>query len=216
MGSWLELRCSCWAMVIVDFAQIAREQSPSLFKRARQLTHDDARAWDLVQDTFERCLRSYPEHLPTDKVHAWLNAILNNLFIDETRTYEVRARVRLRDEDWQKVPAPSGDDAGSWRDFEPADVRACLDQLPLVLRQAFELHDLGGLNYREIAARLNVNRATVGTRILRARRHLCTLLQAAGPRVAVLEPRRNVRDSDGVYTSNDLAAWAWARSADAA
>jgi RNA polymerase sigma-70 factor (ECF subfamily) len=205
-------------MFIVDFAQIAREQGPRLFKRALQLTRDDAHAWDLVQDTFERCLRCFPEQLPTEKVHAWLSAILNNLFIDEKRTYEARALVRLRDEDWQRMPAEvEGDELSAWRAFDPADVRACLGQLPLVLRQAFEMHDLAGLNYREIAARLNVNRATVGTRILRARRQLCALLRAAGPRIAAIEPRRTTLPVEPhVFGDEEVGGWAWTRSAGAA
>jgi RNA polymerase sigma-70 factor, ECF subfamily len=203
-------------MLIVDFAQIAREQSPSLFKRARALTHDDSHAWDLVQDTFERCLRCFPQQLPAEKIRPWLVVILNNLFIDEKRTYEARARVRLRDEDWQQVPDTGDDEVVAWRAYDPADVRACLDQLPAVLRQAFELHDLAGLNYREISARLNVNRATVGTRILRARRHLCSLLLAAGPR-RPFEARPATMGRNDLFAEPAFApgAYAWSR-ADAA
>jgi RNA polymerase sigma-70 factor, ECF subfamily len=189
MGSWRDLRSSCPAMSMVDFAQIAREQSPGLYRRARQLTNDDAHAWDLVQDTFERCLRCFPPALPEAKVRPWLLAILNNLFIDETRTLEARTRVTLPAEDLEQVPESAlspqfyAEESGAevWRAYDPNDVRACLGRLPEVLRETFVLHEVGGLNYREIAARLNVNRATVGTRILRARRHLCRFLRASGP-----------------------------------
>ena len=60
-----------------------------------------------------------------------------------------------------------------------ADVEAALTEVPEPHRTAFRLHALEGQSYAEIAKRLAVPSATVGTRILRARRWLKEVLTSA-------------------------------------
>ena len=169
-------------MLTIDFDGIARNHGPVLYRRALKLTKSPAQAWDLVQDTFERGLRHFPERLPLGKVQSWLLVILRNLFLDRLRSPESQVRMCGANHDWPDLAAPVPDEEEENQPrserFRAVDVRACLDQLPPLLRQSYEMHEFGGLAYKEIADLLGLRVATVGTRILRARRRLCELLLA--------------------------------------
>jgi RNA polymerase sigma-70 factor, ECF subfamily len=178
------VRSDGWAMLTIDFDGIARNHCSVLYRRALKLTRNSAQAWDLVQDTFERGLKHFPEQLPATKVQSWLLVILRNLFLDRMRSPESQVRMCGANHDWPALAAPDADEEdGPPRSerFRAEDVRACLDQLPATLRQSYEMHAFGGLSYREIANLLGLRVATVGTRILRARRRLCDLLLARLP-----------------------------------
>jgi len=174
-------------MLTIDFDRIARNNCSALYQRALRLTRNAAQAWDLVQDTFERSLRHFPAQLPATKVRAWLLVIMRNLFLDRVRSPESRFFTSTGEQDWPDLAANSEEEEEQQQRsrserFRTEDVKACLDQLPPVLRQAYELHAFGNLSYREIAGLLNLRAATVGTRILRARRRLCELLLAGTAR----------------------------------
>lgn len=126
-----------------------------------------------MQDTFERALR----HLaggdrPVRNARAWLVAILRNVFIDRMRGE--RATTANVDD----CPALEPDMQPAWADITLADVRAAVAALEPDLREAFELHHLEGLRYRDIAPRLGVPENTVASRLFRARRALRDVLLA--------------------------------------
>jgi RNA polymerase sigma-70 factor (ECF subfamily) len=180
-------------MLTIDFDGIARNHGPVLYRRALKLTGNASLAADLVQDTFERGLRRFPERLPPTKVQSWLLVILRNLFLDRMRSPESQVRMRGANHDWPDLAAPpieveEEEQAPPSERFRAEDVRACLDQLPPMLRQSYEMHEFGGLSYKEIADLIGLRVATVGTRILRARRRLCELLLARLPERQGAEP----------------------------
>ena len=82
-------------------------------------------------------------------------------------------------EDEVVSPAPEG--GVWWEKLDAEDIRARLQEIPEELRDAFSLFALEGCSYQEIAARLAIPKATVGTRILRARRRLKELFDRTEP-----------------------------------
>jgi RNA polymerase sigma-70 factor (ECF subfamily) len=153
--------------------------------RARQLCrgHDDAS--DVVQDAFERALRtaSRPRD-PADstKVRAWLLAIVFHTFIDRVRKQKQTRLVT------QEIELPDVADeptqALSWQDIGDEDVRVAMAKLSEDVRETYRLFALDGLSYQEISARLSIPTSTVGTRVHRARKQLRKVL------AALLEQRR--------------------------
>ena len=157
---------------------ILREHLPLLKHRALTLTRGNAaEAKDLVQDTIERMLRSEVE--PAQLSAPWLLSVLNHLFIDRARR---QARVVSLDPDHVAAlaapPHLPSDDAPHerWHDFTSDDVVAALDRLSTPIRIVWQLHMEQHLSYTEISARLGLPVATVGTRLLRARRLLREIL----------------------------------------
>jgi RNA polymerase sigma-70 factor (ECF subfamily) len=151
--------------------QLQRE----LLARARVLTGNPSDAQDLVQDTAVRALGF--QGAPSATVNkSWLMRIMYNLFVDHYRSDKVRdchaSLVRLQAVDLLPEPPPL------WDTLPSGALEAAMTQLPPASRVVFTLHTQG-LPYVEIARKLGVPVATVGTRLLRARRRLRELLIAA-------------------------------------
>jgi RNA polymerase sigma-70 factor, ECF subfamily len=179
------------------------EHVSTLLSRALSLTRDLDDAWDLVQDTLERALTHVPDCLPPEKMGCWLLTILRNLFIDRVRAVKLRA-APLRDEDIAGLPQPETEEPALWRRFGREDVQACLALLPVGLTRAYALYTFEGLSYEAIAEQLHISKATVGTRLHRARLRLRQLLlggaravslpaRAAGVPLFRVPPRRPAR-----------------------
>jgi RNA polymerase sigma-70 factor (ECF subfamily) len=162
------------ARVRQRFDRAVREHRPVLLDLARKLCRAQIDPDDLVQDVLETTLQHLAE-LPDDaNLVAWMTRVMRNRFIDRCRRLKVRG-VQTPIED-VPVAQPVKDDEVWWQRLSAEDIRSRLDQLPAEQRKAFELFAFHGASYQEIAERLGIPKATVGTRILRARTRLKQLL----------------------------------------
>lgn len=146
--------------------ELTREHGDYLRALARKLCRTQVDPEDLVQDLYERVLRTeMPEGA---NARAWMSRIMNNLFIDKLR------RRAARPEDPVEIdpPAAPREERAWWETLTETEVRAKLAQLPEEQRVTFELFAFEGKSYDEIAAKLKIAKNTVGTRILRARTRL--------------------------------------------
>jgi RNA polymerase sigma-70 factor (ECF subfamily) len=159
----------------LDFGDLLLEHLSTLYARARGLERSDAAADDLVQDTLERALRKFNHFSRGSDLRRWLLVIMQNLFTDRWRE---RSRIRGANLDLSNLagapgslgPASSDADVPNrWELATLEDVREALALVDEPLRTAFELRFFEHLSYQEVAARTGVPVATVGTRILRAR-----------------------------------------------
>ena len=130
---------------------------------------------DLAQDVFERWTRAAPRLPPTTNPLAWMTVVLRRLAIDQLRRRRVSPEA-AGDGGW--LPAAERDAAPWWLELETADVTRVLGELPASQRAAFQLFALEGKSYDEIARELQIAKATVGVRLLRARRRIKQLLGA--------------------------------------
>ena len=126
---------------------------------------------DLVQDVFEKVMRTVQPIPDGANEQAWLSRVLHNLFIDKLRRRAARALHTL----YEPVVAHT-EDRPWWQALTVEEVRATVARLPDKQRVAFELYAFEDRSYDEIAAALAIPKATVGTRILRARRKLREIL----------------------------------------
>jgi RNA polymerase sigma-70 factor (ECF subfamily) len=158
------------------------EQLPVLRAVAGKLVRDASEVEDLVQDAFERALRSVERVDLGDNPRGWMVTILHNLHIDRCRQ---RARMRPHVPcDDVAIAMPEDREPPVWSAMTTDDVRRAVARLPDELRETYEMFALERRSYVEIAAALGVPKATVGTRLSRARARLKQLL------VAELEERR--------------------------
>jgi RNA polymerase sigma-70 factor (ECF subfamily) len=143
-------------------------QLPGLRRYATALVGSAAAADDLVQDCIERALRQASKLEELQRIGGWLRSILHNLYIDDLRRRRRQgASVDLADvENSFAAVAPTRDHA-SVIDFERA-----IATLSFEHRQILLLVGLEGLNYREVAAELDVPIGTVMSRLARARQQL--------------------------------------------
>jgi RNA polymerase sigma-70 factor (ECF subfamily) len=152
-----------------------RAAEPFLRSVALRLCRNGSDAKDLVQDTFERALRSGGE--PPRNPRAWLATILHNLFVDRCRALARRPAPESLDERHTSDAGGHGDEPEpAWSRVTIADVRAALDEIEPGFRRTYELHVFEHRSYDEIAAELRIQRVTVGTRLNRARHQLRAVL----------------------------------------
>jgi RNA polymerase sigma-70 factor (ECF subfamily) len=158
------------------FEQEALPHLDTAYRVALRLTHDPARAEDLVQDTMLRAFRAWHQYQPGTNVRAWLLTILRNTFINDYR----RERARGIPVDLSAIEDFSLFDEVGERDPEgrifdrmvDEDVITAIDELPEEFRETLVLSDVEGLPYQEIATVTGVPVGTVKSRLFRARRAL--------------------------------------------
>jgi RNA polymerase sigma-70 factor (ECF subfamily) len=156
-------------------AWLQRDHGAALRGFALKLCKSASDADDLVQDTLARALPALPSLQPGTNARAWLLSILHNLFIDRCRR-GVREADRVSAQSVEHLlPAPEPSPEPAWARLGTADVDRALDQLDTGFRDVYRLH-ARGQSYDQIASALSIPRATVGTRLLRARKKLKALL----------------------------------------
>jgi RNA polymerase sigma-70 factor, ECF subfamily len=155
-----------------SFVLFVRKHQAPLYGLALRLCGNTADAADLVQDTFERAFRSYGQLPSGANERAWAAAILHNRFIDGCRRKK-RTPIHEQVEDLALDPEPP---APAWLDITPEQVQAALAKIGDEFRVVYELATSQNRSYKEIAAQLRLPAATVGTRLIRARRKLRRLL----------------------------------------
>ena len=129
---------------------------------AINLTHDPARADDLVQETFIRAMSHLTllAQLKRHQQRAWLFRTLKNRFIDEER--QNRRRQALLEQVATETPI---------QDFSAGQiVNEILEAVPDQYRELLYERYILGKNSSEIAAYLDVPPATVRSRLHLARK----------------------------------------------
>jgi len=158
------------------FSQAILPIQPTLLRVALGLTRDPSEAHDLVQDALERALKEWERFTPGTNARAWATTILSRLFIDRWR----QRRRQPKFVGLEAIETPGNltetkaDDASPapWETVTEADLTWAISQLPPDLRTVFELNVTGRLSYLQISEAASIPVNTVGTRLLRARRHL--------------------------------------------
>jgi RNA polymerase sigma-70 factor (ECF subfamily) len=163
-------------------SQVSKEHGAYLRDLSQRLCRGQFDADDLVQDVLVSAALQLHK-LPADtNLIAWLTRVMKNRFIDRCRrkqTGVVATPATPIDE--ERIAARINDPEEWWEKLDADDIRARLGELPTELREAFELFAFRDRSYQEIAAELGIPKATVGTRILRARQRLRILLLADRP-----------------------------------
>jgi RNA polymerase sigma-70 factor (ECF subfamily) len=150
------------------FATALIAHLPALRRYATALSGNASAADDLVQDCIERALKRSTTLQDPERMAGWLRSILHNLYLDQVRHRKglgTGLDITEMDND-PTLSVPPGDH-GANIDF----VRA-FEKLSLEHRQILLLVGLEGLNYREVAAELNIPIGTVMSRLARARERL--------------------------------------------
>lgn len=161
---------------LAGLRQLLAEQLPILRIVARGLSRDPSEIEDLVQDAYERALRSIDKIDLGGNPRGWMVTILHNLHIDRCRR---RARMKPHvPYDEVPIPSPEAPEPPAWSAITSEDVRRAVTQLSDELRTTYTLFALEGRSYQEVSEALGIPKATVGTRISRARGRLKELLGA--------------------------------------
>lgn len=149
------------------FVALFNANFPKLFRFADRRSGEPELAADLTQEAF---IRLYRRGAMPDAPEAWLISVILNLFRNSRSMESTRHRLLTleRAERVHSDPSAPADSAVQSTETRMR-VRKALDDMPERDRQLLLLH-AEGYSYRDIAAALTLNEASVGTLLVRARR----------------------------------------------
>ena len=146
------------------YERLVTHHHASCLRYAERMLRDDADAEDAVQDTFMRAFLAIGRYDGRVPFRAWLFRIL----INRCRTLALQRTRRTRrfpQDELAIVNASAPDIPASDR----ADaVRRAVDELEPLLREAFLLKYVEGMDYNEIAAALGAGVSALKMRVKRA------------------------------------------------
>jgi len=131
---------------------------------ALRLTRSEADAEEAVQDAFLRAFRALGGFRAEARFSTWFFRIVVN------RCHDLLARrqkQRQRETDLDEQLLPSRDHGQD--PLAAPRLQAALEQLPVGYREVLLLHDMLGLDHREIARTLGIRRGTSKSQLHKAR-----------------------------------------------
>jgi RNA polymerase sigma-70 factor (ECF subfamily) len=150
---------------------------PDLYRYALWLCRDHAKADDLVQETMLRAWRSLEQLRDERAAKRWLITILRR---ELARSFE-RVTPDFVDADVGELPIMD-ERPGLEHETELAGIREAMYELEPEYREPLVLQVLMGYAVEDIAEVMELNTATVLTRLFRARKKLAARLDGGEPR----------------------------------
>ncbi len=144
------------------FEKLVLALSSDMYRYAFFLCRNEDLAEDLVQETYMRAWRFLGSLRDESKAKSWLFTTLRREFARQFERYQ----PRFDDVDPDLLPGERSSQ------LEVLVIRRAMLGLPLKYREPIVLQVIGGYSGEEIANVLGVPRATVNTRLFRARQRL--------------------------------------------
>ena len=164
------------------FESIVRAHEATVFHLALRQLGNREDAEDAAQEAFLKAYTALASFRGDSRLSVWLYRITNNVCIDFLRRRRETVSLSQENEDGEPLELELPDER-----FDPAalaerkdlreQVGKALQALPPDAREILLLRELGGQSYEEIAETLSLDLGTVKSRIFRARKKLCALLE---------------------------------------
>ena len=155
------------------FEALYRQHASRLYNLAYRMVGNAADAEDLLQEIFLLAHRKLGSFKGQSALGTWLYRLATNLCLDHLRSKAARTAQATSSIDEE---SPSG------RRYEPAapavqpaisvDLERAIARLPEGCRAAFVLHDVEGLEHREVAEVLGIAEGTSKSQVHKARQRL--------------------------------------------
>ena len=149
--------------------------APRLFGLAcRMVGRPDAE--DLLQEIFLSAHRKMGLYKGESSLGTWLYRLATNLCLDHLRSRAARTSQMTGALDDEPALADAGSRGLAERTVAKMDLERALAQLPDGCRTAFVLHDVEGLEHREVADMLGIAEGTSKSQVHKARLRLRAML----------------------------------------
>ena len=158
------------------FEEIYRAHSPKLYSLALRMLGNPADAEDLLQEIFLSAHRKLDGFRGDAALGTWLYRLATNQCLDYLRSRAGRNNQVTGALDDELGLSDPGSRGIAERTVAKMDLERALAQLPEGARAAFVLHDVEGLEHREVAEVLGVAEGTSKSQVHKARLKLRALL----------------------------------------
>lgn len=156
----------CRAGDVDAFEQLYRQHSPRIYSLACRITGSPQEGEDLLQDIFLQVHRKLGSFRGDSALGTWLYRLAMNQCLDFVRSRQSRMKVVTAgfDEDGLNEP-----EAPRETPVERMDLERAVRRLPEGYRAAFVLHDIEGLDHKQIAGMLGITEGTSRSQVFKAR-----------------------------------------------
>jgi RNA polymerase sigma-70 factor (ECF subfamily) len=161
---------------LAAFEELYKAHAGKLFSVACRMLGNPADAEDLLQEIFLSAHRKLDGFRGESALGTWLYRLATNHCLDYLRSRAARTN-QLTDalDDERGVFGPERGGLAE-RSITKMDLERALAQLPDGCRAAFVLHDVQGLEHREVAEALGIAEGTSKSQVHKARLRLRSLL----------------------------------------
>ncbi len=181
------------------FSTLVQRHRGAVYNFILRYTGHQARAEDLLQETWLKVVRSSTEYQPKARFTTWVFTIARNLCVDSARkeSYRKAESLDASKREGEDAPALSETlpDGGAGPDRSAHNVRLrpllqkALSALPDEQREVFLLREYHGISFKEIADVTGVNENTVKSRMRYALEGLRKQLTELGVEGELMEGR---------------------------
>ena len=161
---------------LAAFEAIYRTHSGRLYSVACRMLGNPADAEDLLQEIFLAAHRKLDSFRGDSALGTWLYRLATNLCLDHLRSRAAKSSQVTDAIDDEPALADIGSRRVADRTVDRMDLERALAQLPEGCRTAFVLHDVEGLEHREVAEVLGIAEGTSKSQVHKARLRLRTIL----------------------------------------
>lgn len=158
--------------------ELYRRYSGRLYNVAYRFAGNASDADDLLQDLFLQAYRRLDSFRGEASLGTWLYRLAVNCCLDHVRSKQGRQQQATAFLDDLEMPEPAA--PASWRPdtaLERLDLERAVAKLPPSYRAAFVLHDVEGLDHREVGSALGIAEGTSKSLVHKARLRLRTILR---------------------------------------
>jgi RNA polymerase sigma-70 factor (ECF subfamily) len=169
-----ELVARCRAGDGDAFEALYRQNAPRIYSLACRMTGSPQEGEDLLQEIFLQAYRKLDTFRGDAAVGTWLYRLALHHCLDFVRSRQSRMKSltdSFGDSEWNQ-PAALRETPIARLDLERA-----VQKLPDGYRAAFVLHDVEGLDHRQIGELLGISEGTSRSQVFKARMKLRTLLR---------------------------------------
>jgi RNA polymerase sigma-70 factor (ECF subfamily) len=161
---------------LAAFETIYRTHAGRLYSVACRVLGNPTDAEDLLQEIFLAAHRKLETFRGESALGTWLYRLAMNLCLDHLRSRATRSGQVTDALDDEHGLDDSGSRRLAERTVARMDLERAMAQLPEGCRTAFVLHDVEGLEHREIAEILGIAEGTSKSQVHKARMRLRTML----------------------------------------
>lgn len=162
------------------FEEIYRTHSAKLYGLIVRMVGNTADAEDLLQEVFLSAHRKLDSFRGESALGTWLYRLATNQTLDYLRSRGARAGQITDGIDDEPALPDTASRSIAERTVARMDLERAVAQLPQGCRAAFLLHDVQGLEHREVAEALGIAEGTSKSQVHKARLRLRALL-SGGP-----------------------------------
>jgi len=172
----LELARRCREGDAAAFEALYRAHAGRIFGLLTRMTGSAQDAEDLLQDVFVHAHRKLDSFRGESSLGTWLYRLAVNHCLDHLRSRAARMARSTESLDVEDAVEPAASEPRVPTAVSRIDLERAITQLPEGCRLAFVLHDVEGLDHKEVAAALGITEGTSKSQVHKARMRLRVLL----------------------------------------